>query len=126
MLVWIGPHGGFHALQEDGRAVRRGRGLVRVLRITCCWKCRLSEHTVWAYGRDVRSLAEFGRPGTPGEATHADLRRQPANLTTLGCGARSPAGRRPDLLRVGVRARVVPNPAALLGSPKPVNRLRPF
>jgi integrase/recombinase XerC len=90
---------------------------------------RLSEHTVRAYGRDVRSLAEFlARDGSSlGEATHPLLRRWLANLTTLGY-ARSTIARRAAAVRTfyawaaGV-GRVGANPATLLGSPRPVNRL---
>ena len=61
------------------------------------------------------------------EATHAELRRWLANLTTLGY-ARSTIARRAAAVRTfyawaSGRGLVLGNPAALLGSPKPVNRL---
>jgi len=90
---------------------------------------RLSEHTVRAYGRDVRSLADFlRRAGSSlGRATHPVLRRWLANLTTRGY-ARSTIARRAAAVRTfyawAFRRGLVPeNPAALLGSPRPVNRL---
>jgi len=90
---------------------------------------RLSEHTVRAYGRDVRSLAEFlARDGSSlGTATHPLLRRWLASLTTLGY-ARSTIARRAAAVRTfyawaAGRGLVGGNPAALLGSPRPVNRL---
>jgi integrase/recombinase XerC len=90
---------------------------------------RLSEHTVRAYGRDVRSLADFlGRGGSSlGRATHELLRRWLASLTTRGY-ARSTIARRAAAVRTfyawaAGRGLVRGNPAALLGSPRPSNRL---
>src|SRR5262249_4592944 len=117
--------------QEDtGRgASAEDEALVRAFEDHLLLGRRLSEHTVRAYGRDVASLAGFlGRAGLSlGAATHADLRRWLANLTTLGY-ARSTIARRAAAVRTfyawaSGRALVPGNPAALLGSPKPVNRL---
>jgi integrase/recombinase XerC len=129
----IGPRCGrfpTRSQEDTGRGTStRDEALVRQFEDHLLLGRRLSEHTVRAYGRDVRSLAEFlGRAGTPlGDATHADLRRWLANLTTLGY-ARSTIARRAAAVRTfyawaSGRALVAGNPAALLGSPKPVNRL---
>jgi integrase/recombinase XerC len=133
-LVRIGCHTGRFSPTRSQEDTGRGtstedEALARAFEDHLLLGRRLSEHTVRAYGRDVRSLAEFlGRAGSSlGEASHADLRRWLANLTTLGY-ARSTIARRAAAVRTfyawaSGRALVPGNPAALLGSPKPVNRL---
>jgi len=90
---------------------------------------RLSDHTVVAYRRDVSQLALFleRAGGTLAEATHALLRRFLAQQHTLGY-ARASIARRVGAIRTfyrwGVAVGALPgDPAALLGSPKVVNRL---
>jgi integrase/recombinase XerC len=90
---------------------------------------RLSEHTVVAYRRDVAQLAVFLERGggSLATATYPLLRRFLAQQHTLGY-ARASIARRVGAIRTfyrwGVAAgHVTEDPAALLGSPKVVNRL---
>jgi site-specific recombinase XerD len=90
---------------------------------------RLSEHTVVAYRRDVTQLAVFLHRGgaSLAHATYPVLRRFLAQQHALGY-ARASIARRVGAIRTfyrwGVAAgRLDADPAALLGSPKVVNRL---
>jgi integrase/recombinase XerC len=90
---------------------------------------RLSEHTVIAYRRDVAQLAVFLERGGGdlAAATYPLLRRFLAQQHTLGY-ARASIARRVGAIRTFYRwgvavGQLVDDPAALLGSPKVVNRL---
>jgi integrase/recombinase XerC len=90
---------------------------------------RLSPHTVSAYLRDLRALAEFLERGgsSLSLAGHPLLRRWLASLATRGY-ARSSIARKTASIRTfyawASRRGLVPgNPSALLVSPAPANRL---
>jgi integrase/recombinase XerC len=115
--------------EADGGAPAHDEALVQEFEDHLSLGRRLSEHTVRAYGRDVRSLAEFlFRDGSSlAGATYPLLRRWLARLTTLGY-ARSTIARRAAAVRTfyawaAGRGLIRGNPAAMLGSPKAVNRL---
>jgi integrase/recombinase XerC len=90
---------------------------------------RLSEHTVAAYGRDLRQLATFLERQGRGlaDATYHELRRFLGQQATLGY-ARSSIARRVGTIHTfyrwaAARGLVERDPALLLGRPKVVNRL---
>lgn len=90
---------------------------------------RLSTHTVDAYRGDLVGLATFlARRGSAlDRATHGELRRWLAQLSTLGYERSSVARKAASvrgLFRYAHRRRLVPsNPATLLSSPKVAKRL---